>query len=58
VGLGPHVIDWVVVSCGGNEEARYRMRRFALRARTAVRSFCTQNSTRKVYDLWTQALVS
>jgi hypothetical protein len=26
--LGPHVIDLVVVSCGGDEEARYRVRRF------------------------------
>jgi hypothetical protein len=23
VGLGPRVIDWVVVSCGGDEEACY-----------------------------------
>jgi hypothetical protein len=30
VGLGPRVIDWTVVSCGGNEEARYRVRWFAL----------------------------
>jgi hypothetical protein len=30
VGLGPHVIDWAIVSCGENEEARYRMRRFTL----------------------------
>jgi hypothetical protein len=28
VGLGPRVIDWVVVSCNGNEEARYRVRQF------------------------------
>jgi hypothetical protein len=28
VGLGPHVIDWDVVSCSGDEEARYRVRRF------------------------------
>jgi hypothetical protein len=26
--LGPRVIDWAVVSCGGDEEARYRVRRF------------------------------
>jgi phage-related protein len=31
MGLGPHVIDWAVVSCGGDEEARYRVRRFAYR---------------------------
>jgi hypothetical protein len=42
VGLGPRVIDWAVFSCGGNEEARYRVRRFALRARAAVRFFRTQ----------------
>jgi hypothetical protein len=29
VGLGPRVIDWAIVSCGGDEEARYRGRRFA-----------------------------
>jgi hypothetical protein len=28
--LGPRVIDWAVVSCDGDEEARYRVRRFAL----------------------------
>jgi hypothetical protein len=28
MGLGPRVIDWVVVSCGRDEEAHYRMRRF------------------------------
>jgi hypothetical protein len=32
VGLDPHVIDWAVVSCGGDEEARYRGRRFAFSA--------------------------
>jgi hypothetical protein len=41
VGLGPRVIDWAVVSCGGDEEARYRVRRFALQARAAVRFFRT-----------------
>jgi hypothetical protein len=30
VGLCPRVIDWAVVSCGGDEEAHYRVRRFAL----------------------------
>ena len=58
MGLGPRVIDWAIVSCDGNEEAHYRVRRFALRARAAVRSFCTRNPTRKVYDLWTRAPVS
>jgi hypothetical protein len=29
MGLGPRVIDWAVVSCGGDEEARYRGQRFA-----------------------------
>jgi hypothetical protein len=29
VGLGPCVIDWAVVSCGGDEEARYCVRRFS-----------------------------
>jgi hypothetical protein len=28
MGLGPRVIDWAIVFCGGNEEARYRVRRF------------------------------
>jgi hypothetical protein len=28
VGPAPRVIDWIVVSCGGNEEAHYRVRRF------------------------------
>jgi hypothetical protein len=58
VGLGHRVIDWAVVSCGRNEEARYRERRFALQARAVVRSFCTRNPTRKLYDLWTGAPVS
>jgi hypothetical protein len=58
VGLGPRVIDWAIVFCGGNEEACYRVRWFALQARAAVRSFFTRNPTRKVYDLWSQAPVS
>jgi hypothetical protein len=58
VGLGPRVIDWVVVSCGGNEEARYRVRRFALQARAAVRFFRTQSLPHNSYDLWTRAPVS
>jgi hypothetical protein len=32
MGLGPRVIDWVVVSCGGDEEARYGVRRFTFSA--------------------------
>jgi hypothetical protein len=32
VGLGPRVIDRAVVSCGGDEEARYRGRRFTFPA--------------------------
>jgi hypothetical protein len=58
VGLGSHVIDWAIVACGGDEEARFRMRRFALQARAAVCSFCTRNLPRKVYDLWTWAPVA
>jgi hypothetical protein len=58
VGLGPRVIDWAVVSCDGNEEACYRVQRFALQACAAVRSFYTRNPTRKVYDLWTRAPMS
>jgi hypothetical protein len=58
VGLGPRVIDWVVVSCGGDEEARYRVRRFALQACAVVRFFRTQSSAHNPYDLWTRAPVS
>jgi hypothetical protein len=58
VGLGPCVIDWAVVSCGGNEEARYRVRRFALQARATVRFFRTQSSAHNPYDLWTRAPMS
>jgi hypothetical protein len=58
VGLGPRVIDWVVVSCGGDEEARYRGRRFAFRACAVVCLFRTQSSVHNLYDLWTQAPVS
>jgi hypothetical protein len=28
MGSGPRVIDWAIVSCVSNEEARYRVRRF------------------------------
>jgi hypothetical protein len=58
VGLGPRVIDWAVVLRGGDEEARYRGRRFALRARAAVRFFRTRSSAHNPYDLWTRAPVS
>jgi hypothetical protein len=58
VGQGPRVIDWAVVSCGRDEEARYRGRQFALRARTTVRFFCTRSSAHNPYDLWTRAPVS
>jgi hypothetical protein len=58
VGPGPRVRDWAVVSCGGDEEARYRGRRFAFRARAAVRLFRTRSSAHNTYDLWTRAPVS
>jgi hypothetical protein len=54
VGPGPRVIDWVVVSCGGND----RLRRLALQVRAAVCSFCTRSAAHRLYDLWTQAPVS
>jgi hypothetical protein len=55
VGLGPRVIDWAVVSCGGDEEVRYRGWWFAFRAREVVRIFRTQSSAHNLYDLWTRA---
>ena len=58
MGLGPRVIDWAVVSREGDEEARYRGRRFVLRACAAVRFFRTQRPALKLYDLWAQAPVS
>jgi hypothetical protein len=58
VGSGPRVIDWAVVSCGGNEEAWYRVWRFALQARAVIRFFRTRSSAHNLYDLWTQAPVS
>jgi hypothetical protein len=58
VGLGPHVIDWVVASCGGDKVVRYRGRRFALQARAAVRFFRTRRPTHQLYDLWTRAPMS
>jgi hypothetical protein len=58
VGLGPRVIDWAVVSCGGDEEARYRGRRFAFRACATVRLFRTKSLAHNTYDLWTWAPVS
>jgi hypothetical protein len=35
-----------------------RMRRFALQARAAVRTFCTRSPAHNSYNLWTQDLVS
>jgi hypothetical protein len=58
VGLGPRVIDWVVVSRDGDEEARYHERRFAFRARAAVCFSRTRSSAHNPYDLWTRAPVS
>jgi hypothetical protein len=58
VGLGPRVIDWAVVSCGGDEEVRYHGRWFALRARAVVHFFRTRSLEHDPYDLWTRALVS
>jgi hypothetical protein len=55
VGMGPHVIDWVVVF-DGDEEARYRGRRFA--PRVAVRLLRTRRPAHHMYDLWTRAPVS
>jgi hypothetical protein len=40
VGLGPRVIDWVVGSCGGDEEARYRGWQFAFSALGDQHSSC------------------
>jgi hypothetical protein len=57
VGLGPRVIDWAVVSCGGDGEARYRRRQFAFWARVAVHLFCTRRPSHRPYDLWTRAPV-
>jgi hypothetical protein len=51
VGPGPRVRDWAVVSCGGDEEARYRGRWFAFRACAAVRLFRTRSSVHNPYDL-------
>jgi hypothetical protein len=51
MGLGARVIDWAVVSCGGDEETRYHGRRFALQARAAVRFFRTRSSAHNPYDL-------
>ena len=58
MGLGPRVIDLAVVSCGRDEEARYRVRQFAFRVHAAVRLFCTRSSAHNPYDLWTRAPVS
>jgi hypothetical protein len=58
VGPGPRIRDWAVVSCGGDEEARYRGRRFTFRACVAVRFSCTRSSALNPYDLWAWAPVS
>jgi hypothetical protein len=58
VGPGPRVRDLAIVSCGGDEEARYHGWRFAFRARAAVRFFRTRSSAHNPYDLWTWAPVS
>jgi hypothetical protein len=55
VGLGPRVIDQAVVSCGGDEGVRYRMRWFALQARAAVHLFRSRRPAHQPYDLWTRA---
>jgi hypothetical protein len=56
VGLGPRVIDWAVVSCGGDEGAHYCGRRFTFRA--VVCLFRTRRPAHQLYDLWTRAPVS
>jgi hypothetical protein len=58
VGLDPRVTDWAVVSCGGDEEAGYRGRRFSFRARTKVHLFRTWSSAHNPYDSWARAPVS
>jgi hypothetical protein len=40
VGPGPRVIVWAVVSCGGDEEARYHGRRFTFSALEVQHSSC------------------
>jgi hypothetical protein len=55
VGLGPRVIDWAVVF-GGDDEARYRRRRFA--PRMAVCLLRTRRAAHQLYDLWTRPPVS
>jgi hypothetical protein len=58
MGLGPRVINWAVVSCGRDEEARYHGRRFAFRTRAAVHLSRTRSSAHNPYDLWTRAPMS
>jgi hypothetical protein len=53
VGLGPHVIDWAVVPCGGDEEAHCRGRWFA--PCVAVRLLCTRRPAHQLYELWARA---
>jgi hypothetical protein len=56
VGPSPRVRDWVVVSCGGDEEAHYRGRWFA--PRMVVCLLSTRRPAHQMYDLWAQAPVS
>jgi hypothetical protein len=58
VGPGPRVRVWAVVSCGGDEEARYHGRWFAFRASAAVRLLRTRSSAHNPYDLWAWPPVS
>jgi hypothetical protein len=46
------------VSCGGDEEAHYRGRRFAFRVRAVIRLLRTQGPTPKEYDSWARAPAS
>jgi hypothetical protein len=49
---------WPFVSSGGDEEAHYRERLFAFRARATVRLLRTQEPRPKEYDSWAWAPVS
>jgi hypothetical protein len=42
VGLGPRVIDWVVVSCDGDEEVCYRVGQFS-HPKTGTRKLAPEN---------------
>jgi hypothetical protein len=58
VGPAPVPEIGLFVSCGGDEEAHYRERRFAFRACAAVCLLRTQEPTPKEYDSWARAPVS